>query len=45
MDIKHVREIPTGSPPAGALNRGGISTNKTLYLANDTSAIVTIEGE
>jgi len=20
MDIKHLREIPTGSPPAGALN-------------------------
>ena len=37
-------EIPTGSPPAGALNTGPhlylappwFSTNKSLYLANDT---------
>jgi len=24
MRIKHLRKIPTGSPPAGALNTGGV---------------------
>ena len=24
ISIKHLREIPTGSPPAGALNTGGV---------------------
>jgi len=23
-DIKHLHEIPTGSPPTGALNTGGV---------------------
>jgi len=24
MNIKHLREIPTGSPPTGTLNTGGL---------------------
>ena len=43
MSVKHLRKIPTGSPPpcGGAKYRSGIkitrfSTNKSLYLANDT---------
>jgi len=42
INIKHLREIPTGSPPAWCYKyRWGIkisqfSTNKSLYLANDT---------
>jgi len=41
MNVKHLREIPMGSPPAGALNTGGVFeifrflTNKSLYLVND----------
>jgi len=40
MVIKYLRKILTGSPPARVL-QGGIkiarfSTNKSLYLANDT---------
>jgi len=42
MSIKHVREIPTGSLPAGALSTGvvykylAIFDHKSLYLATDT---------
>ena len=41
-NIKHLHEIPTGSPPTGALNTGGVhkfldySTNKSLHLTDDT---------
>jgi len=40
-DYQNIGEIPTGSPPAETLNTGGVknlrfSTNKSLYLANDT---------
>ena len=39
--IKHLHEIPTESPPTGAINKGGyiisgFSTNKSLYLTDDT---------
>ena len=39
-DAKDLDEIPTGSPPAGAANKGGVglkrrfSTNIWLYLTN-----------
>jgi len=51
ISIKHLHEIPTGSPCGGAKYRWGIkisqfSTNKSLYLANDTRyRVVTMEGE
>ena len=44
MSIKHLLEIPTGSPPAGALNTGSIKykdfaifDQHVTYLANDTA--------
>ena len=42
LDVKDLREIRLGSPPAGAPNTGGvgqnrgISTNSWLYLENGT---------
>jgi len=41
MNIKHIGEIPTESPPPGTLNTGGykilrFSINNSLYLANNT---------
>ena len=33
MSIKHLREIPTGSTPAGAQR---FSTINSIYLENDT---------
>ena len=41
MSIKHLREIPTASPPAGVLYKNSaIFDNKSPYLANDTNDIV-----
>ena len=53
MSIKHIREIPSGSPPpTGALNTGGVLKFRdfrpiTRYISQtiQDSTIVTIEGE